>query len=200
MLKHLRRVFPISPDKNCIFIKFSVFMALKDPLFMHEALKLAEEAYAAGEVPVGCVFVHNGCIIAKGRNNTNETKNGTSHAEIEAMAALFLGKNTHIPSLEIMTETDLYVTVEPCLMCASALGLMKIRKVYFGCSNDKFGGCGSVFSVHLGNNDHGKYEVEGGLLANEAIMMLRRFYVRENDHAPNPKKKHNRVLKNISKE
>lgn len=167
-------------------------------LFMGEALKLAEQAYVAGEVPVGCVFVRNGAIIASGRNNTNETKNGTSHAEIEAMAALFLRE--HRTSCDIMAETDLYVTVEPCLMCASALGLMKIRKVYYGCSNDKFGGCGSVFSVHLGNEDHGKYEVQGGLLANEAIMMLRRFYVRENDHAPNPKKKHNRVLKNIGQE
>lgn len=67
---------------------------------------------------------------------------------MEAMDSIFLG--TEPMELEIMHETDLYVTVEPCLMCAAAIGIMKIRKVYYGCGNDKFGGCGSVFSVHEG--------------------------------------------------
>lgn len=116
--------------------------------FMRQALLLAEEAYRIGEVPVGCVFVRNGEVIASGRNNTNETKNGTAHAELEAMGRLFFGENP--PPISIMKETDLYVTVEPCLMCASAIGLMNIRKVYYGCGNDKFGGCGSIFSRHLG--------------------------------------------------
>jgi tRNA-specific adenosine deaminase 2 len=94
------------------------------------------------------VFVHDGKVIAKGRNNTNESKNATRHAEIEAMDSVFLGENPL--SLSIMQETSLYVTVEPCLMCAAAIGIMKIKKVYYGCGNDKFGGCGSIFAVHEG--------------------------------------------------
>ena len=73
------------------------------------------------------------------------------------------------------------MTVEPCIMCASLLSQYKIRKVYFGCQNDKFGGCGGVLDVR--NNGEGPpgYEVTGGILREEAIMLLRRFYVQENE-------------------
>ena len=100
---------------------------------------------------------------------------GTRHAEFEAMDSIFLSASPL--DLEIMKETDLYVTVEPCIMCAQALAYMNVRHVYYGCGNDKFGGNGSVLSLH-----QGKYKVTSGIMANEAIMMLRQFYSKENDH------------------
>ncbi|KAI8819403.1 cytidine deaminase-like protein [Fimicolochytrium jonesii] len=160
--------------------------------YMRAALEQAQEAYDAGEVPVGCVFVHEGEIIGRGRNRTNETLNGTSHAEFVAINQITQAGH----SWDVFATTDLYVTVEPCVMCASALRHLNIRKVYFGCGNDKFGGCGSVFAVHQDTTSEGRpYEAEGGYYREEAIMMLRRFYVRQNDHAPAPKRKANRVLK-----
>ncbi|KAI9000042.1 cytidine deaminase-like protein [Gaertneriomyces semiglobifer] len=163
--------------------------------FMKAALEQAEEAYEALEVPVGCVFVRDGTIIGRGRNRTNEQLNGTRHAEMCAIDDILASH----PS-SVFVETDLYVTVEPCVMCASALRLVGIRKVLYGCGNDKFGGCGSVFNVHSSLVDEGRpYAVQGGYFREEAIMMLRKFYVRENDHAPATKKtrKTNRVLKPV---
>jgi hypothetical protein len=85
----------------------------------------------------------------------------------------------HHPS--ILHTTDLYVTVEPCVMCASALRQFGIRSVYFGCLNDRFGGTGGVMTVHMDEGVDPPYPVYGGLFREEAIMLLRRFYVQEND-------------------
>lgn len=157
------------------------------------ALELAEEALQCGEVPVGCVFVHNKKVLAAGKNNTNLSLNATRHAEFEAIDSIL---TTHSPL--IFKDCDLYVTVEPCLMCASALGLLGIRTVFYGCGNDKFGGCGSVFSVNDGKSGFDSYQTRSGIMADEAIMLLRRFYITENNHAPIPRKKLNRILKPIS--
>ncbi|KAL1923240.1 uncharacterized protein VTP21DRAFT_9616 [Calcarisporiella thermophila] len=158
---------------------------------MGAALDQAQEAYDVGEVAVGCVFVHNGQIIGKGRNRTNETLNGTRHAELEAIDMIL---KSHPPS--VFEECDLYVSVEPCVMCASALRQLKIRKVYFGCGNERFGGCGSVFKINSDDRlPYRNYVAEGGYYRENAILMLRKFYVRENEHAPVPKRKKNRVLK-----
>lgn len=81
----------------------------------------------------------------------------------------------------ILQETDLYVTVEPCIMCASALRQYRIRSVYFGCLNDRFGGCGGVMQIHADKGIDPPYPVYGGLFREEAIMLLRRFYVQENE-------------------
>ena len=80
----------------------------------------------------------------------------------------------------ILRSTDLYVTVEPCIMCASALRQYGIRAVYFGCLNDRFGGCGGVMSIHQDESVDKGFPVFGGLYREEAIMLLRRFYVQEN--------------------
>ncbi|KAI8888764.1 cytidine deaminase-like protein [Backusella circina FSU 941] len=162
---------------------------------MNEALKVAQEAYEHLEVPVGCVFVlDNKEIIARGRNKPNETYNATRHAEIEAIDDILKQHDK-----TIFDKVDLYVTVEPCVMCASALRQIGIRHVYFGCGNDKFGGNGSVFDINSDNrlvtSESKNYPSEGGYFYEEAIILLRRFYVRENKHAPVPKKKPNRVLK-----
>ena len=81
----------------------------------------------------------------------------------------------------ILQSTDLYVTVEPCIMCASALRQYGIRAVYFGCLNDRFGGCGGVMNIHSDRSVDKSFPVFGGLFREEAIMLLRRFYVQEND-------------------
>lgn len=108
--------------------------------FMKIALELANEAYEAGEVPVGCVFVKDGEIIAKGKNETNRTLCGTSHAELQALKKM--------NDIKLTVQMDLYVTIEPCIMCAGALRQVGIKHVYFGAKNDKFGGCGTVLSLH----------------------------------------------------
>ncbi|KAJ3159775.1 tRNA(adenine34) deaminase [Geranomyces michiganensis] len=160
--------------------------------FMKAALEQAQEAFDVGEVPVGCVMVLDDKIIGRGRNRTNETLDGTRHAEFLAIDQILAAGYP----LSVFRSVDLYVTVEPCIMCASALRQMGIRKVYYGCGNDKFGGCGSVFSIHEDVANHGSgYPAEGGFYREEAIMILRRFYVRENDHAPEPKRKTNRTLR-----
>lgn len=156
---------------------------------------VAQEAYDHLEVPVGCVFVlNNEKIIAKGRNQPNESYNATRHAEIVAIDSIL---DKHDPT--IFKNVDLYVTVEPCVMCASALRQIGIRHVYFGCGNEKFGGNGSVFNINtdsrLDTTQSKSYPSEGGYFHEEAILLLRKFYIRENKHAPVPRKKTNRVLK-----
>ncbi|KAJ3337057.1 tRNA(adenine34) deaminase [Gonapodya sp. JEL0774] len=180
--------------------------------FMRKALEQAEQALVEGEVPVGCVFVYDGKVIGAGRNRTNESLNATRHAEICAIDDI-LGTSpsahhstatnpstdapqpmVYLPS--IFEQCDLYVTVEPCIMCSSALRQLRVRRVFFGCWNDRFGGCGSVLNVHadpVGNDP--PLQVEGGYSREDAILLLRKFYIKENTHAPNPKRKATRVLK-----
>jgi hypothetical protein len=95
----------------------------------------------------------------------------------------------------IFRETDLYVTVEPCVMCASALRQLRIRRVFFGCLNDRFGGCGGVLKIHEDQCVEPGYKVYGGINHDEAIMLLRRFYIQENERAPQPLGKKQRTLK-----
>ena len=105
-------------------------------------------------------------------------------------------KNTYgwgsgrLHTVESLSKCRLYVTCEPCIMCAAALSQVGIGKVYFGCRNDKFGGCGSILSLHYDiHPNHNGYPVVGGILAEEAVRLLRSFYERENMHAPDDKRK-----------
>jgi len=111
--------------------------------FMRRALELANTAMEEGEVPVACVIVHRDNIIAEAYNQTNLTKNATKHCEFVA-----IDKVTSERGSEVLSECILYVTCEPCIMCAYALKLVGIQKVYFGCKNDKFGGNGSILNIH----------------------------------------------------
>jgi len=159
-----------------------------------------------------------GMVAALGRNRTNESRNATLHAEFDALAQLLPPRSTpyHTSSLASpyftslptpspsssslkgpATSLTLYVTVEPCIMCASALRQVGIGMVIFGCANERFGGCGGVRDVHADTRlKHSPpFAAYGGYRREEAIMLLRRFYVTENLNAPNPKRKSNRVLK-----
>ncbi|TFK56209.1 cytidine deaminase-like protein [Heliocybe sulcata] len=166
--------------------------------WMKCAMQMAEEALAAQEVPVGCVFIRHGRIIAEARNRTNELRNATRHAELEAIDCILSNKDL-TPELRDypLSDTSLYVTVEPCIMCASALRQLGIKEVFYGCENDRFGGCGSVLGVNesLTHPKHPGYKATSGYCREEAIMILRRFYITENTNAPVPKSKTNRVLK-----
>lgn len=113
--------------------------------FMQSALNLAKFALENEEVPVGCVFVKDQKIIAEGHNLTNIKKNGTKHSEIVAVE----NAKSLNPELSFENST-VYVTCEPCIMCAEFLSLLKVEKVYFGCYNLKFGGNGSILSLHSG--------------------------------------------------
>ncbi|KAG0588700.1 hypothetical protein KC19_2G262900 [Ceratodon purpureus] len=122
--------------------------------FMKLAFAEAKGALARLEVPVGCVIVKDGEVIGRGSNRTNETRNATRHAEMEAIDMVLclwqqsLTAHSDNVSTEGFQQCDLYVTCEPCIMCASALSLLGFRKVYYGCGNDRFGGCGSVLDIH----------------------------------------------------
>ncbi|ESQ30755.1 hypothetical protein EUTSA_v10012316mg [Eutrema salsugineum] len=157
--------------------------------------KLALEAL---EVPVGCVILEDGKVIASGRNRTNETRNATRHAEMEALDELVgqWRKDTLTPLqvAERFSKCVLYVTCEPCIMCASALSFLGIKEVYYGCANDKFGGCGSILSLHLRGGSsqpeeaqRGKgYKCRGGIMAEEAVSLFKCFYEQGNPNAPKP--------------
>ena len=111
------------------------------------ALAEAEAALEAREVPVGCVFVHvDDGVIGRGHNNTVASCNATRHAELEAIDGILRERDA-----AAVAACTVYVTVEPCIMCASALRQMGVRGVVFGAANDKFGGCGSVISAHSSN-------------------------------------------------
>ncbi|KAI0276165.1 cytidine deaminase-like protein [Russula aff. rugulosa BPL654] len=174
----------------------------EDLSWMLQAMEMAEEALAASEVPIGCVFVRGGRAIARARNRTNELRNATRHAELEAIDAILADPSLTPPSLLAtgtypLTDTTLYVTVEPCIMCASALRQMGIKRVFYGCANERFGGCGSVLGVNksLAHPKHPPFDATDGYCREEAIIILRRFYITENTNAPTPRSKTNRVLK-----
>ncbi|CAN1758129.1 tRNA-specific adenosine deaminase TAD2 [Linum perenne] len=115
----------------------------------------AKEALDSLEVPIGCVIVADGKVIASGRNRTTETRNATRHAEMEAIDPLLEEwKKTGLSASQVaenFSKCSLYVTCEPCIMCSAALSILGIKEVYYGCANDKFGGCGSILSLHSSN-------------------------------------------------
>lgn len=159
---------------------------------MELAIQQAKLAMDALEVPVGCVIVENGKVIASGRNRTTETRNATRHAEVEAIDVLLeQWQKNGLSMAEVaqkFSNCSLYVTCEPCIMCASSLSFLSIKEVFYGCSNDKFGGCGSILSLHLSNTVslNKGFKCTGGIMASEAVLLLRSFYEQGNPNAPKP--------------
>ncbi|XP_063985861.1 tRNA-specific adenosine deaminase 2-like isoform X4 [Diachasmimorpha longicaudata] len=151
--------------------------------WMDVALSKAEESFRAGEVPVGCLFVYEGEIIATGNNRVNETRNATRHAEINCIDdVLDFCKIRGLDYKEVFSQLDVIVTVEPCIMCAAALQELKIRSIVYGCNNDRFGGCGSVFEVSSLYEDG--VRVTAGVKAKEAMRLLKEFYKGTNPNVP----------------
>ncbi|KAM9315961.1 tRNA-specific adenosine deaminase 2 [Gastrophryne carolinensis] len=162
--------------------------------WMEKAFQMAQDALDNGEVPVGCLMVYEKQIIGRGRNEVNETKNATRHAEMVAIDQVLDWCSTNGKhSDEVFQNTILYVTVEPCIMCAGALRLLNILfnvpLVVYGCNNDRFGGCGSVLNV-AGDEipDTGsQFKCISGYHAKRAVEMLKTFYKQENPNAPKSK-------------
>lgn len=158
--------------------------------WMHKAFFMAKEAMEQGEVPVGCLMVYREEIVGQGRNEVNETKNATRHAEMVAIDQVLDWCQRHSKrTADVFEHTTLYVTVEPCIMCAAALRLLKIPVVVYGCRNDRFGGCGSVLNIATDDlpNTGTPFECIGGYRAEEAVEMLKTFYKQENPNAPKSK-------------
>lgn len=141
-------------------------MENKDEQFMRKALQEAEEAYSSGEVPVGVVVVCNDRIIARAHNLTEALHDVTAHAEMQAItsAANMLGG-------KYLRECSLYVTVEPCVMCAGAIGWAQIGRVVYGAADEKRG-----FSVFAPKALHPKAEVVGGVLEAECRELMQKFF------------------------
>eukprot|EP00920_Eleutheroschizon_duboscqi_P033999 GHVT01081599.1.p2 GENE.GHVT01081599.1~~GHVT01081599.1.p2 ORF type:complete len:323 (+),score=21.45 GHVT01081599.1:3163-4131(+) len=159
--------------------------------FMRAALNEAAVAHSAGEVPVGCVFVDaiNKVILAGAGNETNQSRNGCRHCELVAIDAILHSRH-QARGNRAMADVDLFVTCEPCIMCTAAIQLCGVRRVFYGCPNDRFGGCGSVLSLHEGVAVKGLPGLKcyGGILADDAIAILQTFYSRGNPRVPEAKR------------
>lgn len=138
---------------------------------MRAALELAEEAGVAGEVPVGAVVVKDGNIIGRGANRPIAAKDPTGHAEIIALrdAASALGNYR-------LGECDLYVTLEPCVMCSGAIFHARIARVVYGAADPKTGASGSVVDLYADTRLNHHTVITGGLLAADAAALLQRFF------------------------
>ena len=139
-------------------------------VYMQQALALAREAAAAGEVPVGCVIVHRGEVIGRGRNRREEKQAVSSHAEMEAMAQA----NAALGSWRL-DECELYVTLEPCPMCAGAIINARIPRVYYGARDREMGACGGVLNLFMERFPHHPALV-GSIMAEECAQVLSEFF------------------------
>lgn len=154
--------------------------------YMKEALKQAKKAYALGEVPIGCVIVHEGVIIGRGYNRRNTDKNTLAHAEITA-----INKASKKIGDWRLEECTLYVTLEPCQMCAGAIVQARIPEVVMGCMNPKAGCAGSVLNILDMPQFNHQVAVSRGVLEQECSDMLKTFFVelRERNKAEKEAKK-----------
>ena len=139
--------------------------------YMKEALKQAKKAYALGEVPIGCVIVHQGQIIGRGYNRRNTDKNTLAHAEITA-----INKASKKIGDWRLEECTLYVTVEPCQMCAGAIVQARIPEVVMGCMNPKAGCAGSILNILEMPEFNHQVAVTRGVMEQECSDMLKLFF------------------------
>ncbi len=138
--------------------------------YMQEALRLAQEAYSAGEVPVGCVIVRDGAIIGRGRNRREEKQSALSHAELEAIADAC----RTVGDWRLL-GARLYVTLEPCPMCAGGIISARIPEVYYGAKDAGFGACGSILNLFEENFRHHP-KIVGHILEPACAALLQDFF------------------------
>ncbi|HKV96498.1 MAG TPA: tRNA adenosine(34) deaminase TadA [Gammaproteobacteria bacterium] len=142
-----------------------------DPARMRVALELARQAQQAGEVPVGAVVVKDGVVIGRGWNHPIGAHDPTAHAEIVALrdAAQALGNYR-------LADTTLYVTLEPCAMCAGAMVHARVQRLVFGAADPRAGAAGSVFDIARAPPLNHQLQVTGGVLAEECGVLLKQFF------------------------
>ena len=139
--------------------------------FMDNALVEARSAQTAAEVPVGCVIVRDGAVIARAGNRTLRERDPTAHAEMLAIRAA-----AHALGTERLTDCDLYVTLEPCAMCTAAISFARIRRLYYGAADPKGGAVDNGVRFFSSPTCHHRPEVYGGMSESEAAGMLREFF------------------------
>src|SRR5436190_16501465 len=142
-----------------------------DEAFMRAALRLAAKAYEADEVPVGAVVVRAGNIIARAYNQVELLKDATAHAEMLALTQAEAAVGDWR-----LTECDLYVTKEPCVMCAGALVHVRMRRVIFGCADLRAGAAGGVLNLVQSPSLNHRCEITSGILAEECASLLQTFF------------------------
>jgi tRNA(adenine34) deaminase len=145
---------------------------------MRAALREAHASAAADEVPVGCVIVHDGLVIGRGRNQTEGLQDATAHAEI-----LAIGAASNALHSWRLNECTLYVTLEPCAMCAGAIVLARVGRLVFGTRDPKAGACGSVLDVIGERRLNHRVELAEGVLADECGAVLKEFFARKRREA-----------------
>lgn len=138
---------------------------------MDRALDLARAAAAAGEVPVGCVIVRDGVVMSSAANRTLTDRDPTAHAEMLAIRAA-----CRVLGSERLTDCDLYVTLEPCAMCAAAVSFARIRRLYFGAADPKGGAVDNGVRFFAQTTCHHRPEVYGGIGESEAGALLKDFF------------------------
>lgn len=139
--------------------------------FMYAALQEAESAFDEEETPVGAVVVCKNKIIGRGYNQVEKLKDATAHAEMIALTAA----SNHINNWRL-NECDIYVTLEPCIMCTGALLAARIRNLYFAAFDNKFGACGSVLNLAESGKTNHKINVYSGLMSDESSKILAQFF------------------------
>ena len=142
-----------------------------DVFYMQNALRCARKAAAADEVPVGAVIVHNGQVIARAWNQVEMLKDATAHAEMLAITQAEAAVGDWR-----LNECDLYVTKEPCPMCAGAIVLSRLRRVIFGCPDPKSGAAGGWINLLQSDALNHRCEVTSGVLGEESAALLRQFF------------------------
>ncbi len=142
--------------------------------FMYSALQEAERAFEENEVPIGAVIVYQDKIIARGYNQTEKLKDPTAHAEMIAITSAA----NYIQNWRL-NECDLYVTAEPCIMCTGAILLSRIKNIYFGTFEPKFGACGSLYNIIENNKYNHKPNVFSGIYAEESKSLLEKFFLQK---------------------
>jgi len=150
-----------------------------DETFMREALRLAEKARAADEVPVGAVVVREGKIIARAYNQVELLKDSTAHAEMLALTAAEAAAGDWR-----LTDCDLYVTKEPCPMCAGAIVHTRIRRLIFGCRDTRAGAAGTVMNLVAHPSLNHQSQITSGVLENECGVILQDFFRRKRTDQP----------------
>ena len=147
--------------------------------YMHYAIREAMRAEEEGEVPIGCVIIHNGEIIGKAHNQRERLQDPTAHAEVLAITQAA----NHLDSWRL-ENTKLFVTLEPCPMCAGAIILARVAEVYFGASDPKAGACGTLMNLLEDPRFNHQPAVTPGLLADECGALLTNFFRRIRGQAP----------------
>lgn len=138
---------------------------------MYAALQEADQALQEDEVPVGAVVVHKGKIIGKGRNQVELLKDPTAHAEIIALSAA----GNYLKDWRL-NECDIYVTLEPCVMCTGALLSSRINNLYFAAFDPKYGACGSLYNLADDGKYNHKIKVFSGVYSEESKQLLKNFF------------------------